>query len=854
MLPRSTYRLQLHEGFGFRHATELVDYLDELGIDWLYTSPLLMARTGSTHGYDMVDPTRLNPELGTDREFEELCRQLRARHMGLLVDVVPNHMAAHWSNPWWLDVLESGRASRYADFFDIDWQRGSGKVLLPVLGDELSAVLERGELTIERLNDGAWLRYFDSRWPLALSSDDDVSDLPAILARQNYELRRWNGERPVNYRRFFGISDLVGLRVEDERAFRASHERLLALIGERMITGLRIDHPDGLHDPAGYLKALQRACAERLTAGAAPESRALYVVVEKILTADEVVRPDWPVHGGTGYQQMNVLNGVFVDRRGGSALRSSYERFTRTTRRFSEVVRESKRSVLDGVLEPELTHAAERLHALLSSLLIGEQLQLAAVREVLREVISCFPVYRSYVPPDAARVEGEDRRLISVALDTARALGPELPESVLLLLRSVLLLEPPLVQDAESLAACREFLLQFQQLTGPAAGKGVEDTAFYRYVPLLSLNEVGGEPDEFGLTLEDFHARSAERALHWPGALSATSTHDSKRSEDVRCRISALSEEPEAWAEAALRWQEQNAWAKRSAAGISAPEASDEYLFYQTLVGVWPFEGLGAVTAAEFLERMRTYMLKAVREAKRVTRWIDPNADYERAVAEFVTAVLDPERSADFLRDIDAFAGRIARSSIWSSLSQVALKILGPGVPDFYQGTELWDLSLVDPDNRRPVDFALRRKLLDRLRAAKRGQVPKDPSDGSLKLLVTRACLKLRKRRPALCGEGQYVPALAEGARAEQLIGFARIHQGDAVLLLAGRFFMRMPEPAGSATWRATELPLPDELPSGVYRDALSEREFTLDSRVASRLALELVFDRWPLAILEKIR
>ena len=853
MLPRSTYRLQLHEGFGFRQATELVDYLYELGIDWLYTSPLLMARTGSTHGYDMVDPTRLNPELGTDREFDDLCNRLRARQMGLLVDVVPNHMAAHSSNPWWLDVLRSGRASKYADFYDIDWQRGAGKVLLPVLGDELSAVLERGELTIERQSDGPWLRYFDERWPLSLS-DDDERDLPAILAQQNYELRRWNGERPVNYRRFFGISDLVGSRVEDERVFRASHERLLTLIGERKITGLRIDHPDGLRDPAGYLKALQSACSERLPARDASQSRALYVVVEKILTGNEVVRADWPVHGGTGYQQMNVLNGVFVDRRAGSALRSSYERFTRTTRRFSEVVRESKRSVLDGVLEPELTHAAERLYTLLSSLLIGEQLQLAAVREVLREVISCFPVYRSYVAPDAVRVEGEDRRLIGVALDTARALGPELPESVLLLLRSVLLLEPPLVQDAESLAACREFLLQFQQLTGPAAGKGVEDTAFYRYVPLLSLNEVGGEPDEFGLTLEDFHARSAERALHWPGALSATSTHDSKRGEDVRCRISALSEEPEAWTEAALRWQEQNAWAKRSAAGIYAPEASDEYLFYQTLVGVWPFEGLPAATAPEFLERMRTYMHKAVREAKRVTRWIDPNADYERAVAEFVTAVLDPKRSADFLRDIDAFAGRIARASIWSSLSQVALKILGPGVPDFYQGSELWDLSLVDPDNRRPVDFALRRKLMDQLRAGKRALDPPDPADGSIKLLVTSRCLELRKRRPALFGEGQYVPALAEGARAEQLISFARIHQGDAVLLLAGRFFLGMPEPAGSRAWRATELPLPDELLSGVYRDVLSEREFGLDSRVAARLALELVFDRWPLAILEKIR
>lgn len=858
--PLSTYRLQLHAGFGFKDATAIADYLAQLGVHFVYTSPLLRARPGSNHGYDVVDPTLLNPEIGSHSEFETFSSRLSELDLSLLVDIVPNHMGVHETNPWWTDVLAHGNDSKFARYFDVDWDAAGGKIYLPVLGDELDAVLERGELKVEFEGERAYVRYFETRFPARGIQNQNadaftsVAAMRSVLDEQVYVLRRWNGDQPLNYRRFFSVSELIGLCVEHPDVFEHSHRLILDLVEDGKIAGLRIDHPDGLFDPLGYFHTLQAACADRT--GAAESARSqpgFYVVIEKILTGNEAIREDWPVHGGTGYEHMNTLAGVFVDRASGAVLRGHYERFTRSTRRFIEVVRESKRCVLEGSLEPELVAMSNRLQELFAQQPDGDRFEPAAIREVLREVMACFPVYRTYVRPSDTEVQGEDRAIIEQAFATARSLAPELSEAILAAFRSVLLLEPPLVRDTETLEVCRKVLLKFQQMTGPAAAKGVEDTAFYRYVPLLSLNEVGGEPDEFGVNVLDFHTRNAERARRSPLALTATSTHDTKRSEDVRCRISALSEQPHAWGAALDRWQELNAWAKQAAAGISAPDANDEYMLYQTLVGAWPFAGKSEVARPEFRERIRAYMLKAIREAKRITRWIDPNADYERVVGEFVDSVLDETRSAAFLDDIESFQVPIARCGAFTSLAQVALKATCPGVPDFYQGSELWDLSLVDPDNRRPVDYSRRRSLLAEL-SSRRLDIAAALDkfeDGRLKLWVTTCALHLRRRRPSVFKEGEYLPLMAEGARDDQVVSYARTLGSQAVITAVGRFFTKFEgsAPVGAA-WSGCRLQLPEELPRGRYRDVLTDQEFELGPGVRTAEVSEL-FAQLPLAILE---
>ncbi len=856
-VPVSTYRLQLHSGFGFRDACAIVDYLHDLGIEHLYTSPLLMARAGSTHGYDVVDPSRHNPELGTAEQFEELQQALHRYGMGLLVDIVPNHMAADVSNPWWLDVLRHGRDSKYATYFDIDWEGGSGKLLLPVLGDEPEAVLERGELRVARDDGGFWLEYFELRLPLRgdeaeltrLLASPDSASLAAVLQEQPYRLRRWNGPQPLNYRRFFTISELAGVRVEEPQVFADSHALILRWVGEEKVTGLRIDHPDGLRDPLGYLQSLQQAVGQALNSNA---ERPLYVVVEKILTGGEGLREDWPVHGATGYHHLNVLGGVFVDQSGGSALRSFYERFIKRRQRFIEVVRECKRLVLDSSLRPELEGLTRRLLALAPPDEDGQPPREEIVLEALREVIACFPAYRSYVRPNDDRVGEEDRRLIETALEQASALAPELPAATWEILRGALLLEPPHF-GGERLAEAREFVLRFQQLSGPGAAKGVEDTAYYRYAPLLSLNEVGGEPDEFGLTVDAFHERNASRFRRVPHALNTTSTHDTKRSMDVRCRINALSEIPDDWAAAVERWHELNREVRSAEAAIAAPSLNDEYLLYQTLLGAWPLEGWRAAAGEEFRTRIRDYMLKAIREAKWHTRWSEPNPEYERAVTDFVDALLDAGQSQEFLRTFEEFQRPISRAAMWSSLSQIVLKVTSPGVPDFYQGNELWDYSLVDPDNRRPVDYARRQHLLATLGTA--SDLPEwieRIEDGRLKLWVTRQCLHLRRRRSAVFAEGGYHPAVAEGERADQLIAAGRAHETGAVLAVVGRFFLRFADGAVTGSpWQATTVVVPPELHAGSYEDVLSGKIHELSP--GQPKPVSELFQTLPLVLLERV-
>ncbi len=700
-LPASTYRIQLGADFPLERARSLVDYLASLGVDLVYLSPLLAARKDSAHGYDVVDAGRIDPKLGSRRDLDELSRELAERGMGVLLDIVPNHMAADADNPWWFDVLSRGRASAYADYFDIDWSAGDAdlenRVLLPVLGEDVDAVVRRGELRPVREGGSLVLEYFDRRLPLSaeswpvllvpaqgrarsnalaninercralaglgvagrrresdalhlqldalLHSDDGLRDavdaelaattserIAALLAEQHYRLRPWRGPLPLNYRRFFDVSGLVGLRVEDPRVFGDSHALVLELVSAGLVQGLRVDHPDGLLDPEGYLGRL---------AASAPDA---FVVVEKILTGDESLR-GWPVAGTTGYEQLRVLGGVLLDPAGRDALLASYARFTGQPADFRDVAYASKRDVLERLLAPELAALVRSLQRLLD-------VPPDELRDALSAVIACFAVYRSYVRPGAVQVEGEDRLLIEQAVGDARGRGA--PTAALDAIRSALLLEPPAARDDASRAACLELLLCIQQLTGPAAAKGVEDTACYRYVPLACLDEVGGEPDRFGVGVEEFHAHSRERAARWPGSLSATSTHDTKRSEDVRTRIGVLSEMPTRWAEAVERWHALAAAHRTSLPGGHAPTPNDEYLLYQTLVGTWPASGLDAAELVAYRSRISAYMVKAAREAKLSTGWVDGNHDYEAAVVRFVERLLDREASAELLDDVRA--------------------------------------------------------------------------------------------------------------------------------------------------------------------------------------------------------
>ena len=818
------------------------EYLEALGVDWLYLSPLLAARRGSTHGYDVVDPTRINRELGSEQDFERLARRLSARGRAILLDIVPNHLAADADNPWWTDVLLRGQASSFAKVFDIDWELGGGKLLLPVLGDELDAVVARDELALERNPGGLWLRYFEHRMPLRdpsgiVPAGDSPhlshADLKRLLLQQAYELRFFREPRPLNYRRFFTIGDLVGVRVEDEQVFSRTHEKVLSWVHGQLVSGLRVDHPDGLLDPAGYLEHLASTAA------------AAYVVVEKILSADEALRDDWPVQGTTGYEQLNRVSALFVDRSAEQPLWQLYQRFTGRSHGLKEVVIRSKRLVLESSLAPEVDALAR--HAREIALERMPHASLDDLRNALIEIVACFEVYRSYVRPAADAVLGEDRRLIEQAIAQAR-LAPNAPQEAFDAWRSLLLLEPPLAPGGEGSGRARTVLLRFQQLTGPAAAKGVEDTAFYRFHPLASLAEVGGEPDAFGIDLAAFHVHNSIRARRFAHALSASSTHDTKRSEDVRARISVLSEVVETWGAALSEFSALNRPCKTAYGAGLAPDANDEYLLYQTLVGSFPLDG---VLRPEYRERIVKYAIKAIRESKRYTRWSKPDQAYERATEKFVLLLLDAERHA-FVDRFRAFLTPLVLPGLFGALSQLVVKLGCPGAADFYQGTELWDDSLVDPDNRRPVDFELCRRLLATLDAeARPSELFERIEDGRLKLWVTSRGLRWRRAEPELftCGEYQGLPVA--GPRADQVVAFVRRHGAHAALLACGRFFTRFGVEAPIArAWRDNDVELGSDFSSGHYEDMLTGAAHTLQA--GERLPVSELFATLPVAMLRR--
>jgi (1->4)-alpha-D-glucan 1-alpha-D-glucosylmutase len=916
-VPVSTYRLQFHRGFTFEQARDLVPYLAALGITDCYSSPHLKASPGSTHGYDICDHNQLNPEVGAESEYAAFTSALSAHGMGQVVDFVPNHMGIDAStNGWWRDVLENGRCSSFAAFFDIDWDPIKSeleeKVLLPILGDQYGLVLERGELRVVYEDGSFVLRYFDKNLPInprqfprvlehGLESlqedlgDDDprllellsiatsLRNLPAytetdtarvterhrekevarerlqrliesssrlrrhvedavaafngrvgerasfdrlheLLEAQPYRLSYWRtASHEINYRRFFDINDLAGLRMEDPAVFEATHGLILRLVGEGKITGLRLDHIDGLFDPERYLVGLQEAiCRQAGTAPGQPDGsgrgRSFYVVAEKILSRDESLPEHWPVAGTSGYDFLNELNGLFVDRRNQRALARVYRRFTGRRDAFADLVYQCKKLIMDTPMASELNVLAEALNRLSECDRRTRDFTLNSLREALREVVACFPIYRTYL--SAASCADHDRAAVDAAVRQARRRNPTVESSIFDFLRGMLLSAPEDRAGGSEHGQRLMFAMKLQQYTGPVQAKGVEDTAFYRYNLLASLNEVGGDPAHFGTTPVEFHAANRRRRQCWPHAMLASATHDTKRGEDVRARLNVLSEIPEEWGRYVSVWARINASNRSPVEGQPAPDRNDEYLFYQSLLGIWP---PGADSGGDVVPRLREYVLKSAREAKVHTSWITQNEPYEQALVRFVERTLAGPTARRFLSAFLPLQRRIAALGMINSLSQLVLRSVCPGVPDFYQGTELWDLNLVDPDNRRPVDYAQRRRLLHELEpslAAGAGGAERAPAvralleswpDGRIKLFLTAALLRARRRLPDLFLDGAYDAAEARGERAENVVGVVRQH-GDRVLVaVVPRLVSALtPEeqtpPVGERCWGDTSL------------------------------------------------
>ena len=817
----STYRLQLSAEFRLADALAAVPYLDALGIAALYLSPVTVATPGSRHGYDCCDPTRVNPELGSEEELVALSSALRQRGMGLLLDIVPNHMAASTHNPWWRDVLARGPASIHADLFAIEWRAvgagGRPQVLLPVLAGRYGEVLERGEIRV----DGDQIAYFDRRYPIAGDTRDgleaarsDRGALHRLLERQHYRLADWRvASERVNYRRFFDVSDLVALRSHERSVFERTHELALRLVRAGLVSGLRIDHVDGLWDPLGYLERLQ----EELGGDS-------WLVVEKILIGDETLPAEWPVAGTTGYEFGRAVTGLQVDAGGLQALEDLYHRFTGRPERFADLLVRQKLKMLRELFAGEIGRRGEELCQLADCDRGGRDLSRRQLVDALTEVTASLPVYRLYARASGARPA--DRAPLDEAMAEVAARRPDLDAAVLTWVRQVLALD---LAGADPALAARQvdLVMRWQQLSGPVMAKGLEDTALYRYNRLLSLNMVGGEPDppRRHLGAGPFHRRAAAQLERWWGGLNATTTHDSKRSEDVRSRLHVLAEIPDVWLRAVWRWHGLNQPHRVRHDGRSVPDPNEELFVYQTLLGVWP---LAAGEEESFAARIREYLIKAAREAKVHTSWLQPDEEHEAALVGFAAALLDPARAPDFHADMQRLAGRVARWGAVNSLAQLALKLAAPGVADFYQGTELWTLTLVDPDNRRPVDLAARARLLAELERGGRGPAAlaalvKSWHDGRLKLLVTWRGLRARRAEPELFLRGEYLPLEASGRAAGHLFSFAR-RQGDAWLVCAiPRFPARLAPgfPIGVRTWRDTLLALPAGAP-GDWTDVVT--------------------------------
>ena len=904
-VPTATYRLQFNRHFTFQDATNIIPYLRDLGISDIYSSPFFRSRPGSDHGYDVTNHNELNSAIGTRQEFDVMVATLKELGLGQIVDFVPNHMGIiDPQNEWWMDVLENGPSSRFAPFFDIDWdplkEQLQNKVLLPVLGDQYGRVLERGEFHL-RFKEGAFsLTYYDWVFPLnprtynfilrlalqklsQYADEDMYLDLESILTAleylpnrtdteeervrerarekevikrritrlcaecpqveeaielaikhlegqvgdphsfdklaelldaQAYRLSYWRvAAEEINYRRFFDVNELAAIRVENPAVFDTIHKLLFELLENGSVTGLRIDHVDGLYNPKQYLTKLQ----EQYSAFANTEGPELYLIVEKILGEEEKLRNDWPVFGTTGYDFTTDVTQLLVDSTHSEQFSKIYRDYIERYVHFESLIYEKKKLVMDVSLASDIEALGHMLSDVSERDRLHRDFTLDSLSTVVRELIACFPVYRTYITAESV-VSETDRQVILRAVRTAKRRNPAIDVSIFDFLRDILLLQKFEHFTDETRRLQLDFVLKFQQCTGPIMAKGLEDTAFYIFNRLVALNEVGGTPQFFGISLERFHERNRARLAETPQTLLASTTHDTKRSEDTRARIAVLSELPTEWQNWIYEWRKINTVRKHNVDGEFAPSANEEYLLYQTFLGTWPLSP--AAVDQTYLERMQRYLLKAIKEAKVNSSWIQPNEEWEKAVVDFIAEIMDPNHV--FRAQFEPAAKRIAWHGMLNSLTQTILKLTAPGVPDIYQGNELWDFTLVDPDNRQPVDYASRTKILAGLEKADGESLFESWEDGRIKMFVVARLLHLRRAAPLLFQKGTYASFYGDGEFADCCVAFSRELGMQKIVVILPRFTTRLSTEDRHFDWKKTELLVDTSL--GFMKDLFTGR------------------------------
>jgi (1->4)-alpha-D-glucan 1-alpha-D-glucosylmutase len=902
-IPQATYRIQFHSGFTFSQAKNIIDYLSNLGISDIYASPVFKASQGSTHGYDVVDPTQINPELGTPGDFAELLAATQKHHMGWLQDIVPNHMAYDSQNLWLMDVLEKANKSKFFEFFDINWHHYDlelkGRVLAPLLGDNYGKCLERGEIKLDYDDNGLSVNYYESRLPIKLASyltflthnldklteqedrDSGVGKLleiidslentepeqgdrqiqfikdrlwqiyneyPAIAKFIQDNLREFNGEvgrsesfdlldkllseqfyrlsfwkvatEEINYRRFFTVNELISIKVEELNVFQKTHELIGQLVKENKITGVRIDHIDGLYDPSKYITRLRQELGD------------VYITVEKILELTERLPQNWQIQGSSGYEFLNYVNNIFCCQENEDLFAQIYNNFTNLQLNYESLVYEKKSLILETNLGGDLDNLVQILKTLAAKTREAKDFTIYGLKRTLFAILALFPVYRTYV--DSNEITEVDRKYAEEATEKALTYFPLLKEENHFL-RQLLLLEYPPNLTEEQQEGWLHFVKRSQQLTGPLMAKGVEDTLLYIYNRLLSLNEVGGNPSIFGIDLDLFHQFNQNKIQTFPHGMNATATHDTKRGEDMRARLNVLSEIPKQWEERVNEWRQINQVHKQE----EIPDANDEYFFYQTILGAFPFL---ESELSDFSTRIKDYILKAIREAKVNTDWLRPNERYEREFLSFIDRVLESNKSA-FYDSFQPFQKHIAEYGIYNSLSQVLIKNTAPGVPDLYQGAELWELSLVDPDNRRPVDYQKRMDFLKEIQAKSQEnrtellqELLTTKEDGKIKLFVIHQLLKTRQEYSAVFENGDYQPIEVTGKYPKHIVAFARNYEGQTIVAIAPRFLTTIVKPGqlplGAEVWQDTCLNLPDRH----WKNVIDGQAIAQDNRLLSHI------------------